>query len=106
MVAKTGLSTAIWVSFMDAGAKQSCHPERSEGPLRPQERSLAALGMTARLGARHHSLDAAALTCTVVRFLVWMFGGIGTPRFSRNVLPSYWVRKMPRRCSSGMTIVT
>ena len=24
-----------------------CHPERSEGPLRPQERSLAALGMTA-----------------------------------------------------------
>ncbi len=24
-----------------------CHPERSEGPLKPQERSLAALGMTA-----------------------------------------------------------
>src|SRR5713226_1478765 len=23
-----------------------CHPERSEGPLRQQERSLAALGMT------------------------------------------------------------
>jgi hypothetical protein len=28
-----------------------CHPERSEGPLGPQERSLAALGMTAMLVA-------------------------------------------------------
>jgi hypothetical protein len=27
----------------------NCHPERSEGPLRQQERSLAALGMTAGL---------------------------------------------------------
>jgi hypothetical protein len=26
-----------------------CHPERSEGPLKAQERSLAALGMTAGL---------------------------------------------------------
>jgi hypothetical protein len=26
-----------------------CHPERSECPMRPQERSLAALGMTAGL---------------------------------------------------------
>src|SRR5215475_1930093 len=28
------------------GATHDCHPERSEGPLRPKERSLAALGMT------------------------------------------------------------
>src|SRR5713226_291302 len=28
------------------GERTNCHPERSEGPLRPQERSLAALGMT------------------------------------------------------------
>src|SRR5262249_3654623 len=27
-------------------ATDDCHPERSEGPLRPKERSLAALGMT------------------------------------------------------------
>src|SRR5713226_5751020 len=27
----------------------NCHPERSEGPLRPRERSLAALGMTGGL---------------------------------------------------------
>ncbi len=27
----------------------TCHPERSEGPLRPRERSLAALGMTTTL---------------------------------------------------------
>src|SRR6185312_4345503 len=38
--------------------------------------------------------------------LVWgkkRFGGCGTPRFSRNVLPSYSLRKRPRRCSSGTT---
>ena len=29
--------------------RQSCHPERSEGPLEQQERSLAALGMTGSL---------------------------------------------------------
>src|SRR5262249_38583176 len=29
--------------------RRSCHPERSEGPLRQQERSLAALGMTVGL---------------------------------------------------------
>src|SRR5215475_1619905 len=38
-----------------------CHPERSEGPLRPQERSLASLGMTS--GARD---DTAALAVTAV----------------------------------------
>ena len=27
-------------------AVNHCHPERSEGPLRQQERSLATLGMT------------------------------------------------------------
>jgi hypothetical protein len=31
------------------------------------------------------------------------FGGRGTPRFSRNVLPSYSLRNTPRRCSSGTT---
>src|SRR5262249_56245985 len=29
--------------------RRSCHPERSQGPLRQQERSLAALGMTMEL---------------------------------------------------------
>src|SRR5581483_8443628 len=29
------------------------------------------------------------------------FSGRGRPRFSRKVGPSYSVRKMPRRCSSG-----
>src|SRR6266851_2888004 len=31
------------------GAQSNCHPERSEGPLGQQERSLASLGMTAGL---------------------------------------------------------
>ena len=31
------------------------------------------------------------------------FSGRGRPRFSRRVLPSYSVRNMPRRCSSGTT---
>src|SRR5712664_4470118 len=31
------------------GVQSSCHPERSEGPLGQQERSLASLGMTAGL---------------------------------------------------------
>ena len=31
----------------DGGISHDCHPERSEGPLRQQERSLATLGMTA-----------------------------------------------------------
>ena len=45
--------------------RQHCHPRRvSEGPLRPQERSLASLGMTAGFGAstKRQSLDAAAFT--------------------------------------------
>src|SRR4051812_33370622 len=33
-----------------------CHPERSEGPLRPQERSLAALGMTVSAHANDISI--------------------------------------------------
>src|SRR6267142_2845898 len=35
---------------------KSCHPEQSEGPLRPQERSLAALGMTTLVWSRNDSL--------------------------------------------------
>ncbi len=34
------------------------------------------------------------------------FSGRGRPRFSRNVVPSYSVRKSPRRCSSGTTLST
>ena len=34
---------------------------------------------------------------------VYRFSGTRKPKFSRNVLPSYSVRKMPRRCSSGTT---
>ncbi|HEV3121703.1 MAG TPA: hypothetical protein VGY53_07365, partial [Isosphaeraceae bacterium] len=30
-------------------------------------------------------------------------GGMGTPRFSRRVLPAYAVRNKPRRWSSGTT---
>src|SRR5262249_14978933 len=41
---------------MMTSASSGCHPERSEGPLRPQERSLAALGMTALLWSSNHLL--------------------------------------------------
>src|SRR5258708_38540909 len=34
---------------------------------------------------------------------VYRFSGTRKPKFSRNVVPSYSVRKMPRRCSSGTT---
>ena len=34
------------------------------------------------------------------------FGGRGRPRFSRNVLPSYSRRRMPRRRNSGTTLST
>ena len=44
-----------------SGNGTSCHPERSEGPLKPQERSLAALGMT-----RRRTVLSGALAITVV----------------------------------------
>ena len=48
-----GLATVGPRAFgYDFDYKSRCHPERSEGPLRQQERSLAALGMTAGPGAQ------------------------------------------------------
>ena len=90
-----------WKSMSDVGIASGWRqPARwLPGTLKkPPSRSCLVIG--------RRRVDLHLATWTLVRFLVWMFGGIGTPRFSRKVLPSYWVRKMPRRCSSGMTIVT
>src|SRR5882757_6046949 len=50
------------------GERTNCHPERSEGPLRPQERSLAALGMTTAC-----QVDSASMSSwrAVVAFLAY-----------------------------------
>src|ERR1700734_4573038 len=40
------------------------------------------------------------------RAWVYEFCGMGSPRLARNVVPSYSVRKGPRRCSSGITLST
>jgi hypothetical protein len=42
---------------MKVAPHTKCHPERSEGSMRPQERSLATLGMTLFLSSTYSNKD-------------------------------------------------
>src|SRR5215218_5971949 len=44
----------------DFSVRHGCHPERSEGPLGPRERSLATLGMAPKSVASRLSVDGRA----------------------------------------------
>src|SRR5215211_9305656 len=57
----------VFLSAFEGCCQQSrrCHPERSEGPLRLQERSLAALGMTVVSYGRRALSVVAAAQCLV-----------------------------------------
>src|SRR5262249_40066922 len=60
-------------------------------------------GGNAACGGQDQFLHDASLASASRAWRAYRFSGTRKPKFSRRVLPSYSVRKMPRRCSSGTT---
>ena len=81
----------------------ACDPDGPLPELKPSNAARARQEMIIAMGKRGMTIRQIGRVLAMSQAHRVLYG---TPRFSRKFLPSYWVRKMPRRCSSGMTIVT